>query len=294
MTTASEPVAPYPGRVSVAADAAGDVVVVWPQAGLIRTARHVRTGGGWSQAVDLGPADPSYVTPGIAIDSDRNATVVWASVRGIQAARYSASAGAWGTAVQVAPAAFPGDPRVGVDERGNVTTVWGDSGRIKVSRYSKPGHPWSVPVDISDGYIPQLGVDHAGNATVLSSRGALNGGGVRAMRYSVDRGTWSGLTDLAALGQLGNAPQIGTDAAGNAIAVWSVYSTGPTFVVQVARFIAATEVWGSVITLGLAGSPLSGGPELAVAPTGDAVVAWTAPGGVVRSSRFDETTETWS
>jgi hypothetical protein len=293
VSTVSAPVSGYPGPVRVATDAAGDVIVVWPQGGLIRTARYMRTAGSWSETVDLGSA-PSHVTPGIGIDSEQNATVAWASVNGINAARYSAVAGTWGTAVSVAPAAFPGDPGVGVDARGNVTTVWGDSGRIKVARYSEAGQMWSVPVDISDGYLPQLAVDDAGNAIVVSSRGAIAAGAVRAMRYSVISETWSSMTELAAVQQLARTPQIATDAAGNAVAVWSGYSTGPTFVVQAAIFAAATGVWGNVITLGPAATPPSGGPELAVAATSQAVVAWSAPGGLARASRFSMVTQTWS
>lgn len=295
VSTLSVPSTTYPRSdraVQVAANAAGDVIAVWGQGLQVLAVRASGADGRWTQEVALGitnAAGFAYSPPGVALDSAGNAFVAWTSVNGIEAARYSAAAGTWAAAVVVSPAIYPGEPGVATDAAGNALVVWGDSGRIKTARYSKTSETWSVPVDISDGYLPRLAMDAAGNAIVMSSRGNLPAGAVRAMRYSVASGTWLSVTELAAVNQLYNAPQISMDAAGNAVSAWMAYTTGPTPIVQTARFVAATGVWGAVVILGPASSY-----DAAVGASGHAVVAWTSPDGVAHASRYSPGSATWN
>ena len=291
--TISDTLPAYPGQVGVAVNGSGDVVAAWGQGASIWAARYAGADGGWGQPVNLSSETSAFLVATVAIDAAGNALTAWASGNAVRAARYTAATGTWETPVSVAPATFPGNPDVAMDASGNATIVWGDSGRIKVSRYSAAGNTWEAPVDISAGGAPRIAVDAVGNAIVLSTEFGWDARAVRAMHYTVDSGTWGGLIELGAVSQLADAPQIAFDAAGNAVAMWSGFTTGPTFVAQAARYVAATGEWGGVTTLGSAAGPPSGVPSLAVAATGDAVAAWTAPGGLARASRYSVATG-WS
>ena len=294
VTTVSPALPMSPGPLRIAAHPSGDVVVVWFQSGWVRSTRYVAADRAWRDAVSLGTASGTfYAVPAIALDGAGNAIAVWTGMNAIVAARYSATAGAWGPVATLATAVYPGDPRVAVDASGNALVVWGDSGRIKIVRFLAGSQTWGPPVEIADGYLPQIAVDQAGNAIVLSVRGTVDAQAVRAMRYSASSGTWGSAIDLVPMRQLIDTPQIGFDVAGNAIAMWAG-TTGSTFLVQTTRYAVATEEWGTPTTLGPAAGPTLGGVELAVAPAGDAVVAWSASGGVARASRYHASTGTWS
>jgi len=298
VSTLSVPATTYPRgdrAVQVAANAAGDVVAVWGQGVQVLAVRFSSADGRWTQAVGLGitnAAGFAYNAPGVALDSAGNALVAWTSANGIEATRYSAAAGSWAAPVSVSPAIYPGEPGVATDAVGNAIVVWGDSGRIKIARYSRASETWGVPEDISDGYLPRLAMDAAGNALVMSARSNGPPGAIRAMRYSVASGTWGSVTELVtAVTQLDSPPQIAMDAAGNAVSAWVAYTTGTPALVQAARFTAATGLWGEVITLG---GPAQRFVDVAVAATGDAVVAWSSVDGLARASRYSPGNATWT
>lgn len=87
-------------------------------------------------------------------------------------------------------------------------------------------------------------------------------------------------------------PQVAFDALGNGLAVWAQGSD-----VFARRYTAATNTWGSIVTLDSASDSTSA-PKLAIdRNTGDAIVAWGGADGTfgrLSMSRFTASTGSWS
>ena len=114
---------------AVAADADGDLMVVWGQldSNLFHSySRYYTAGGSWSPAVPIG----AEVDPEIAFDASGNVLAVWGSEvsqvsRVIKSSRYTV-AGGWSSATTLTPGpgAYDQYPKFAIDEFGNAVAVW--------------------------------------------------------------------------------------------------------------------------------------------------------------------------
>ena len=100
--------------------------------------------------------------------------------------------------------------------------------------------------------------------------------------------TWLAPVDLSAAGQNAFAPQVASDAQGNAVAVWE-RSDGTNTIIQAAARPAASGAWQSPVDLSAAGQN-SFAPQVAFDPQGNAVAVWERFNGsnyIVQAAGYD-------
>jgi hypothetical protein len=176
-------------RASVAADAAGNFVVVWASPGDgvgpgIFGQRYSIAG------LPLGPEFRvnTYTTgaqtyPSLASDTAGNFVVVWASDEqdGVFGQRYDASGGPLGPEFRVNtnPVAYPRWPGVAADSSGNFVVVWSDDfpgSDVFGQRYASSGSPLGSAFRInttSNAGGPAVAMDPGGNFVVAWTIGYI-------------------------------------------------------------------------------------------------------------------------
>jgi hypothetical protein len=148
---------------------------------------------------------------------------------------------------------------------------------------------WETPVDLSaageDAWYSQVALDPAGNAIAVWARASSGGANpiVQAAVRPAASGIWEPPQDLSAAGQPTTFPQLGVDAAGNAVAVWVGYS-GITPIVQAAIRPAASGVWSAPQQISAIGERAEN-PQVAVDPAGNALAVWQGGNGVRAAAR---------
>ena len=191
----------------------------------------------------------------------------------------------WGTAELVETDTSRAlSPEIGVDDAGNAIAVWkqrnGGKGFFSIygNRYTA-GSGWGTAVlletdDTGAVAAQRLAVDAAGNAIAVweQQTSTTKNFNIYSNRYTAGSG-WGGAEPVGSADS-GNAndPQIATDAAGDAIAVWSE-SDGATVNIMSNRYIAGSG-WGATAV------PIDTDPGQAVTPqisvdaTGNAIAVW--------------------
>lgn len=173
------------------------------------------------------------------------------------------------------------EPRLAVDGRGNATAVWGtkngtDQGVVQAA-FRPVGGRFRAPQDISPPGLwagPDLGVDEAGNATAVWASGSPPAVLVRAATRPAG-GSFGPPHDLAQPDRLVFSPRIAVNARGDAAALW-IASDGESYVVR-AAFRPAGGTFGApenVFNVGL--EPQVPTFEVAIDSKGDAVAVWVA------------------
>jgi hypothetical protein len=118
---------------------------------------------------------------------------------------------------------------------------------------------------------PDIATDARGDATVAWD--FYGGGRTGIQARQISRGGVLGpLQTLLAGRGVAFEPQVGTDAAGNATVVWSIYRPSRPWPVQ-ARQISAAGTLGPSQTISTAEGIRD--PDVAVSPGGDAFAVWT-------------------
>jgi hypothetical protein len=170
---------------SLAADASGNVAVVWQQfvvsqGVVIRASRFVKAAGTWSTATSLSSPTGTALLPKVASDPAGNLIAVWLRFGGFataQAARFDAASESWGSAIELGIVHSLSSPfDVQMDSAGNGLAIirrrrTDQDVRIEASRFAAASNQWSVPVELSPAGraadYPKIGFDAAGNATAL-------------------------------------------------------------------------------------------------------------------------------
>ena len=112
----------------MAADDAGDIVVVWASGELAgpTTAQGVfrSRDGSWRGLEEIGPMkDGATAELEVAIDAAGRAVALWVAPTGISAAA-RASGGTWDRSDVSASNAVVAQPRIAMDSRGNAVALW--------------------------------------------------------------------------------------------------------------------------------------------------------------------------
>ena len=187
----------------------------------------------------------------------------------------------WGPVTNLSAAGQDGQsPQISIDDAGNAVAVWtfydGVNYVVQGSSSNDGGATWAAAVDLSvtapGVYNPQVSFDAAGHAIAIW---ALYDSGdyIIQTRSSSDGGaTWSSIVDFSDFVQSGNNPQVGFDAFGNALAVWSGYN-GSDYVVQARSSADAGATWGNVSNLSATGSD-GYNPQLSFDASGNALAIW--------------------
>jgi hypothetical protein len=165
---------------------------------------------------------------------------------------------------------------------------------IEEASRSRGSSAWQAPVEIARpgvGAAPQVAIDSAGDVAITWIHDI---GRDRVLQASIRRGVsgvWPNPNDLSdPVLQIKNE-RIALDGAGNAVAVWS-QRVATAFVVHAEVRPTAVGVWSSASRLSTPNGNASGGPALALAPGGGALVAWIEDG-AVRVSSGDVPTGGW-
>ena len=171
---------------------------------------------------------------------------------------------------------------VWVQVDGSVRSIWLAHYDPAISAWRLPGSQLSSAGQ--DTMAPRIGVDGAGNAIVAWVRYTAGTYFLEAIRYTASTAAWSAPAPVATIGIGGAGPDLAVTPAGDAIVVWtSITSTTPLLMdVRASRAPAGSGLWTAAVPISAAGATAYLA-RVAVAPSGDAVAAW--------SQEVSETTE---
>lgn len=272
---------------------AGALAVAGPAAAIDDWARPVTT---------LSDAALDAQSPQIAVDPNGNAVAVWVRNGVVESRRYSNSTRTWG-ATTVLSASGASDPQVAIDAASNATAVWVRADVVESRRFS--GGAWGPVVQVSDSVIPGPPAARVARTPRIASTPSTSGAfsddmmvvwrsdaQITARRY--DGTAWSAITAVSSVIDTAEAPQVAFDAAGEARAVWRRYFDPTPGVpgdevwrVQSAVTSGGTNSWGAGTDVPNASIGTDGfNTQIAVEPTGAAVIVWNQGPRIVKSSRF--------
>ncbi|MEM7158200.1 MAG: hypothetical protein AAF799_35490 [Myxococcota bacterium] len=297
----------------VAIDPAGNAVAVWarndgPNPSQARAARWDEAMQTWSDAAQLA-AHTSELDTGVLIDADGNATAVYRQQGGATstafARRFEAGGKGWDAPTDLG-SIFPADlPQLAVDPDGNVTTAWtriAGGPTLATRRWDAATSSWAdeALMDMAasaDARTARLTADAQGN--VFAVWQSFGDDHIMANRWDADDESWGTSEIISDPTQtIAAFPEVATDAAGNAIAVWHhrESSNKDPAHVYASRWDAGSETWS-------AAEPVDGeevataAPDVAMDPAGNALVVWIARDAAgalnVGGARWDSATGAW-
>lgn len=280
----------------IATDASGNALAVWQQYSpgifqfeILRIwANRYTADIGWGIAEvisdEVGPTY-RYSNPQISTDADGNALAVWSQgdVANIWANRYTVNRG-WGTAVPISLDGACYNPQIATDAAGNAIVVWkqyagDDRYSVWANRYTTDSG-WDTAAPISESanafswfdpyFYPRIAMDAAGNALVVWNQYEENyGDSIWANRYTTEGG-WSTAAQISEYGVYYN-PQIATDAAGNALAVWEQHESEGSSTIWAIRYIEGSG-WDTAELISEYGAYFH--PQISTQADGNALAVW--------------------
>ena len=274
---------------TVAVDSNGNAVALWSAsdgANLQIQASSRAAGGTWGPAIPVSVPGASAVFPEIVLADDGSATAVWFRSTGVlsfglQSATRDAN-GLWSAAVDIAGGSGVFDEAaLGLLPDGGAIVVWPRNVAGSWYEYAavrSPAGVWGAPSNISaaattDSGRPALGVDAAGNTTVLWTRydGANN---IIQTRTRLPDGLWTATESLSQVGQDAIYPNVAVDPAGTATAVWARFDS-TRYIAQSSTRTAPGAPWSSPVNL--SANHLSViNTDVATSSSGRVVATWAA------------------
>jgi hypothetical protein len=262
----------------------GDAVTMWQQSDGVPNGstlklylRRYIAGQGW-QAAEVVPVTLGGGFVRLSSDQlflDASGTLTW--IRGnFETRRYTAATG-WGTVFLPANSANGSLTSAVMDSRGKIS-ILGIGGSALLYNALPPGGQWGtwVDVDRAGQSIRAAALSHNDNDTFVAVWSFQNPGDSNySMRGSVSTPTAGWDTPVTLDNSFDNVvadtrPRVAMDSAGNAIAMWH---QGPTIYSN--RYAAGTG-WGTATALDTTvGSTFGARIDLAMAPNGRAVAAWS-------------------
>jgi hypothetical protein len=144
---------------------------------------------------------------------------------------------------------------------------------------------WLTPIELGRpgiGDRPHVAIDDAGDALVAWVHDIGRDRVLQATFRSRSGTSWPEPNDVSEPSLGVQDFQIALDDRGNAIALWAE-RTDAGVALRIATRSAASGAWGAARTISRPGGNVSGGPSIAVTPTGAITVAWIEDG-VVREA----------
>jgi hypothetical protein len=262
-------------RPSVAVDMRGNVAVVWERHDgkneIIQGALRPAASGAWGAPENLSAPEQNALDAQVVFDPQGDAIAVWERYDGktevVQAAIHPVAGPVWQAPVNLSAGGIIAErPRVAVDPQGNAVAVWerfnGENSAIQAAVRPAAGGLWQAPLDISapgkTAFNPQVAFDAQGNAIAVWEHSNGTNEIVQAAVRPAVSGTWQTPTDLSAVGQNAERPQVAFDPYGNALAVWQRYNA-TNRIVQGAGYDAAGPFLNALAipTAGTAGQALT-------------------------------------
>jgi hypothetical protein len=257
----------------VALDSHGDAIAVWDgwDGSNIRIQEALRPGSGnFGSPAFLSPAGYNADTPQIAFDSSGNALAVWrfdGSPASTTQSDYRPAGGEFGTPQTVsAPSSQPAQaPQVAFDAQGDGVVAWQQSDGSELRIYAgvrTPGATGSFAGQSTldpggqEAFEPRI----AGNGlsgTIVSWKTFNGATNTTQAAVRPAGGNFAPATTVSAAGPQESAPEVGIDAQGNGIAVWS-RASGPNYLLEAAGYDAAGPLPRGLTlpSQGLVGQPL--------------------------------------
>jgi PKD domain len=159
---------------------------------------------------------------------------------------------------------------------------------------SRPTAAWEGAVEIMRpgvGPGPRVAVNDGGDAIVVWRHDI---GAPRVLQAAWRPRTsrqWQAPIDLSDAGPMGGQ-DVGLDAAGNAVAVWSI-DLGGGLITQAKVRPVSSGSWLGQTTISRPGETVVGAPRLAMNAAGDAVAVWVRAPGVVQAALRPASTGAW-
>jgi hypothetical protein len=222
--------------------------------------------------------------------------VTLSTARSVTAAFITApAAGGWSDQAVVSVDGA-GDARVRIDAAGIATAVWlqldpGTNRRSVWASRRPVGGPWSAPALLESSDIDFFEVELAVDASSGRAMAVWRGATVQEVyaRPADAVGVWGTTTRINGSGNNVLDLQVGIDANGNAVAVWTQTPTGPLQASRVwSNRYSSASGWGSAQTVSVLDTDvLELDPSLSVSAGGRAFVVWTRNGSGVMVSHAE-------
>jgi hypothetical protein len=236
----------------------------------------------WLPPTDVSRPGVIASPPHVAVDAAGDAVAIWsrrddAGENVIEAASRPAG-GSWSTTALSAPGAGAFEPQIAVNAAGDAVAVWvGTAGGIETA--SRPaGGSWSAQMTRLSGPAgfaiePQIALSASGDAVAVWTQVEGVNRIIEAAVRPAGAGWSTPATKISPPSRLAERPQVGIDAAGEAVAIWSSDGAGTRTMVETASRPAGAG-WSTQATE-LSDPAFDGGqPQVAVNPAGEAVAIW--------------------
>ena len=247
----------------------------------------------WIGPNDLSAPGQAALSARIVVAPGGEATAIWSRFNGahlvIQSATRGSGAPAFSAPVDLSdPTVDAREPRLAIDPQGDVTAVWQQTGihaTITAATRTAGAGSFSAPMVVSspatDAYSPQVAADGRGIVTVVwTTAQSTSAYVVEAASRAAGAPSFSAPVPLSAVGVANPLPQLATDPAGDATAVWAqddAHLGTPHTTIQAARRPAAAAAFTGAIDVSAAGLE-SYDPRVAVDGQGTATAVWTRVG----------------
>ncbi len=257
----------------VALDSQGDAIAVWDgwDGSNIRIQDAIRSAGGsFGTQGFLSPSGYNADTPQVAFDASGNAFAVWrfdgppaSTVEGA----YRPSGGTFASPQTAsAPSSMPAQaPQVAFDAQGEGVVAWqqSDGSELRIDASVRaPGNTgtFAAPTTLDPGgqeaYEPSIAGDGL-SATIVSWKTFNGATNTTQAAVRPAGGSFAPATTISATGPQESASEVGIDAQGNGIAVWS-RSSGPNYLLEAAGYDGAGPLPRGLTlpSQGIVGQPL--------------------------------------
>jgi PKD domain len=226
----------------VAIDGAGNAIAVWKLEGgndIIQAAMRAAGQEDWAAPDDISDAGQDTAEPAVAMNDLGDAVAVWTRVDGTDTVQGAVrpAGDAWAEPDDLSASGHDaGQPDVAIDGAGEAVAVWRrhNGSNFIVQAAARPaGGAWAEPDDLSasghDGMSPVVAMNEAGSAAATWFRSDGTDLRVQAA-VRAPGGEWPKPDTLSAAGEDAGLPQVGLDAAGDAIAVFGRHGKDGPFV----------------------------------------------------------------
>lgn len=273
-------------------NAAGAAAAVWTEEQdtdlyVVKAARF-DPASGWGAPVTLSQAgqNAQFSVPRVAIAKNGSIIATWKQYynRNVNktttdSAYFDAASQQWSATRSMQAQSASEFPVPAIAANGNAMLLWSDDGaspgvqQAYAARYDAAAKTWGANVAlVSSGRITygmRIAIDGNNNAIAVLKEDSSLGGHLLAARYSAAGNSWGKAEDLqsADAGQ----PQLGFDAAGNALLVWQQYAP-PSYTIQSRRYQQSSNSWTALPAQSYYISSLQMPAQ--VDRAGNAVVAW--------------------
>jgi hypothetical protein len=228
---------------SIGIDGSGNATLVFPVSiGVTSTpaiwARRY-TSAGWSAAIPLEPftAGVASSPAKIAVNASGEAMALWvrrnaANINTLWASRYTSAGWSAASSVTTSDVINNGVHQIAIDSAGNAMAVWvqgSTTANILFNRYTV-GTGWgtatSIRSDVTESASGvKLAFDGSNNAVAVWQQ-ADPAVGCRVWSSRYGTGAWAAPTRFDFAAQGCGSPSLSVNAAGNAVAAWSIYDFG--------------------------------------------------------------------